>query len=58
MVEQPRAPVSSEEQKPGYGVDRTQIRQLLPLTPQERLRIAVESARNLAEMLEKMRRVQ
>jgi hypothetical protein len=45
------------EQKPGTGVDRTLIRSLLALTPAERARIAVESARNLTALLAKVRRL-
>ena len=45
------------EQKPGTGIDRTTIRNLLALTPAERARIAVESARNLAALLAKARRL-
>jgi hypothetical protein len=36
------------EHKPGYGVDRTQIRALLALTPEKRVEIFVASARNVA----------
>jgi hypothetical protein len=45
------------EQKPGTGVDRTVIRNLLALTPAERARIAVESARNVMALLAKARRL-
>jgi hypothetical protein len=45
------------EQKPGTGVDRTVIRNLLALTPAERARIAVESSRNLTALLAKARRL-
>ena len=48
---------SQVEQKPGAGVDRTLIRNLLALTPAERARIAVESARNLTALLAKVRRL-
>ncbi len=34
----------------GIGVDRTGLRELLKLTPSERARLAVEEARNLAEV--------
>lgn len=34
----------------GEGVDRTAIRELLRLTPAERLELAVEEARNLSEL--------
>jgi hypothetical protein len=44
-----------ERDKPGYGIDRTLIWQLLELTPAERFRLAVQAARNLAEFLEKTR---
>lgn len=37
--------------RPGTGVDREPIRQLLRLSPAERLRIAVEEARNLDRLL-------
>lgn len=54
MAEQPQSP---EEQKPGYGVDRTQIRELLALTPAERLKYMAEAARNLEALMVKMRRI-
>ena len=34
----------------GEGIDRTAIRELLRLTPAERLRLATEEARNLAAL--------
>ena len=37
------------------GVDPTLIREMLKLTPGERLQLLVETSRNLAEMLEKKR---
>lgn len=40
------------ETKPGRGIDRTVMRQLLKLTPQERLDLAVTEAHNLARLLE------
>lgn len=40
----------------GQGVDRTLIRDLLQLTPDERLRRAATEARNLAELEECLRR--
>ena len=43
------------EQKPGAGVDRTLIRQLLALTPAERIKLAVREANNLAKLMENMR---
>jgi hypothetical protein len=48
---------SQVEQKPGTGVDRTLIRQMLALTPAERARTIVESARNVAKVLARARRV-
>ena len=45
------------EQKPGTGVDRTLIRNMLALTPAERAKVLVASASNLAEFLAKARRV-
>lgn len=38
--------------RPGAGVDRTAMRELLALTPRQRLRRAVLEARNLARLLE------
>lgn len=38
--------------EPGHGIDRTQIRRLLRLTPRERLDLAVEDARGLHRFLE------
>lgn len=40
----------------GTGIDRTVIRELLALSPAERLRIAVEEANNLQELLERASR--
>lgn len=40
----------------GYGIDRTAIRQLLSLTPTERLRLAREEQRNLQRFEEGVRR--
>lgn len=37
--------------RPGQGVDRTQIRELLRLTPGQRLRSAAQDARGLERML-------
>jgi hypothetical protein len=51
MAEQPNG-----EQKPGTGVDRTLIRQMLALTPRERAKIAVQAARNLSAIHAKIRR--
>lgn len=39
------------------GVDRTLIRQRLALTPAERARLSVESARNVAKIKAKLRHV-
>ena len=41
--------------KPGAGVDRTVIRRLLQLTPEERLKLLVEEVRNMAEHEKKWR---
>ena len=41
--------------RPGAGIDRTQIRSMLALTPLERLRLAVREARNLDRLLEARR---
>lgn len=53
MAEQNAEPHA--EQKPGTGVDRTLIHQLLELTPSERIKMAVREANNLARLVEKMR---
>jgi hypothetical protein len=50
MTEEPREPEKPEVQ-PGYGVDRSQIRRLLRLTPEERPALFVDSARNVAELV-------
>lgn len=42
--------------RPGEGVDRTQIRALLRLTPGERLRLATEDARGLERLLRSTKR--
>jgi hypothetical protein len=40
------------EQKPGTGIDRTVIRTLLALTPAQRAKVMVESAKNVAKVLD------
>jgi transcriptional regulator with XRE-family HTH domain len=42
--------------RPGQGVDRSQIRELLRLTPGQRLRLAAEDARGLERLLRSTRR--
>lgn len=42
--------------RPGQGVDRTQIRELLRLTPGERLRLAAADARGLERLLRSKRK--
>lgn len=37
--------------RPGAGIDRTVIRELLKLSPRERLKLAVTEARNLERLL-------
>jgi hypothetical protein len=44
------------EQKEESGVDRTLIRARLALTPAERARVFVESARNVAKIIANVRR--
>jgi transcriptional regulator with XRE-family HTH domain len=39
---------------PGWGVDRTQIRELLTLTPDERIQLLADSARNLRALFEEI----
>jgi hypothetical protein len=51
MVEQ-----ANGEQKPGSGIDRTLIRQMLALTPRERAKAAVQASRNLSAIHAKIRR--
>src|SRR5712691_5277683 len=43
------------EEIPGVGVDRSQIRERLRISPGERLRAAVGSARNLQRLRERAR---
>lgn len=51
-MEKPRSePQEEQKAMPDSGVDRTLIRRLLVLTPAERARLAVESARNVAKIL-------
>jgi|GEM_PF-2055602 len=45
------------DQRPGAGVDRTLIRNMLKLTPAERVQVVVASARDLATLLAMARRV-
>jgi len=42
--------------RPGQGVDRTQIRELLRLTPGQRLRLAAEDARGLERLVRSTKR--
>jgi hypothetical protein len=42
--------------RPGHGVDRTQIRELLRLTPGQRLRLAAQDARGLDRLLRSTKR--
>lgn len=51
MAEQPKV-----EDKLGAGIDRTVIRQLLVLTPAQRMKALVQSSRNVAELMAKLRR--
>ncbi|MBV8518018.1 MAG: hypothetical protein JO197_11515 [Acidobacteria bacterium] len=39
-----------DEVKPGAGVDRTLIRELLKLTPTERAHLAIAAARSVARL--------
>ena len=57
MSDRPEAKAESPEQRPGAGVDRSQIRRLLDLTPDERLQRFIASARNVAEMVASARPV-
>ncbi len=41
--------------RPGFGVDRTLIRMLLALTPDERVVWATESSKNVASLLAEIR---
>lgn len=45
------------EQKPGTGIDRTLIREMLALTPADRATLIVDAAQKLAEILAYARRV-
>jgi hypothetical protein len=51
MTEEAQETTERAEEKPGSGVDRSQIRRLLELTPDERLEAFVASARNVAEFV-------
>lgn len=42
--------LQEQEQKPGTGVDRTVIRQLLTLNPGERMKLVDNDARVLAQL--------
>ena len=57
MSERPEGKVEQPEQKLGSGVDRSQIRRLLDLTPDERLQLFVASARNVAQLVASARPV-
>lgn len=56
MAERQQPAEHAVEQKPGTGIDRTVIRDLLVLTPEERVKLMIESARHLAEFLAATRR--
>jgi hypothetical protein len=51
MTQKPGETLERPEETPGQGVDRSQIRRLLELTPDERLELFVASARNVAEFV-------
>jgi hypothetical protein len=55
MAEPPGEPMV--EEKPGTGIDRTLIQNMLALTPAERVKLMIEAAHNLAEFLAKARRL-
>ncbi len=57
MVDQSHVATPREEQKPGYGVDRTLIRRLLAMPPGERVRMMVRESRNVAELMRKIGRL-
>jgi hypothetical protein len=42
--------------RPGAGIDRSTIRELLELSPRERVRVAAREARNLDRLLALARR--
>jgi len=46
----------TEQVRPGYGIDRTQMRELLKLTPRERLDLLRRDAAALAAFDEALRR--
>ena len=46
---------SAEDLKPGAGVDRTVIRQLLAVSEKERVRLLVVEARNVSALVARMR---
>jgi hypothetical protein len=43
------------EPKPGFGVDRTLIRRMLMLTPDERVRYGVTASRNVRSFVDELR---
>ena len=56
MAEQSKpAEQSKVEDKPGAGVDRTTIRELLRLTPAERLKLMVAETNKVEEFFSKLR---
>lgn len=57
MAEQPHDATPREEQKPGYGVDRTLIRRLLAMSPGERVRVMVSESRNVERLMRKIGRL-
>jgi hypothetical protein len=57
MAEQSHEAAPREEQKPGYGVDRTLIRRLLAMTPGERVRMMIAESRNVTDLLQRIGRL-
>jgi hypothetical protein len=54
MAGQPRR--LENQTRPGSGIDRTVIRQLLAMTPAERILLLIEEVRNLAAYDRAMKR--
>jgi len=56
MAEEKQQHAAPANERPGTGIDRTVIRDLLVLTPEERVKLMIASARNLADFLAASRR--
>lgn len=55
-MEQANTNTANDAVKPGTGIDRTQIQELLRVSPAERVRKLVVESRNVAALLSRIKR--